>query len=172
LNRISKELNRCFDVSWCLKGNLQKESVVDEVAEVIPISTSVAEARGWVVMSCSGSEGYQDKGMVGGQVKALLRDGKIRGNTFSNAEIYQIRDFVHVGRPVGRVTRGEVSEVVAVHCFKVCTTTRCDESGSPLSVFGIVVCTCDETGPESNEEIFKLRFADRMFGRKKDSRNC
>jgi hypothetical protein len=51
LNRVSKELNRCFDVSWCLKGNLQKGSVVDEVAEVIPISTSVADARGWVVMN-------------------------------------------------------------------------------------------------------------------------
>jgi hypothetical protein len=67
LNRISKELNRYFDVSWCLKGNL-KESVVDEVSEVIPISTSVAEARGWVVMNCRRSEGYQDRGMVGGQV--------------------------------------------------------------------------------------------------------
>jgi hypothetical protein len=51
LNRVSKELNRCFDVSWCLKGNLQKESVVNEVAEVIPISTSVAEAQEWVVMN-------------------------------------------------------------------------------------------------------------------------
>jgi hypothetical protein len=46
-----------------------------------------------------------------------LRDGKIRENTFSNAEIYQIGDFVHVGRPVGRVTRGEVSEVVAFQCI-------------------------------------------------------
>jgi hypothetical protein len=50
LNRISKELNRCFNVSWCLKGNLQ-ESVLDEVAEVIPICMSVAEARGWVMMN-------------------------------------------------------------------------------------------------------------------------
>jgi hypothetical protein len=51
LNRICKELHSCFYVSRCLKGNLQKESVVDEVTEVIPISTSVAEARGWDVMN-------------------------------------------------------------------------------------------------------------------------
>jgi hypothetical protein len=50
-NRISKELDRCFYVGLSFKGNLQKESVVDEVAEVIPIGTSVAEARGWVVMN-------------------------------------------------------------------------------------------------------------------------
>jgi hypothetical protein len=75
-------------VVWCLKGNLQKESVVDEVAEVIPIGTSVAETRGWVVTNGLGSEGYQDRGLVGGQVKARLRDGKIKRNTFSNAKIY------------------------------------------------------------------------------------
>jgi hypothetical protein len=42
---------------------LQKESVVDEVAEVIPIGTSVAKARGWLVMNRRGSEGYQDRGI-------------------------------------------------------------------------------------------------------------
>jgi hypothetical protein len=33
---------------------------------------------------------------------------------------------VHVGRPVGGVTRGEVSEVVAFQCFEDFTTTRCE----------------------------------------------
>jgi hypothetical protein len=67
-----------------------------------------------------------------------LRDGQIRGNAFSNAKIYQFRDFINVGWPVDRMTRGEVCEVVAFQCFKDFTTMRCDESGSPVSVFGIV----------------------------------
>jgi hypothetical protein len=79
---------------------------------------------------------------------------------------------VHVGRPVGGVTRGEVSEVVAFQCFEDFTTTRCDEPGSPVSVFCIVVATRDEPGPESSEKVFELRFADRMFGRDVDSRKC
>jgi hypothetical protein len=39
-------------------------------------------------------------------------------------------------------------------------------------MFGIVVATRDEPGPESSEKVFELRFADHMFGRKIDSRNC
>jgi hypothetical protein len=101
-----------------------------------------------------------------------VRDGKVRRDAFSDAEIYKIRDFVHVGRPVCGVTRGEVSEVVAFQCFKYFSTTTCDESGSPVSVFRIVVATYDETGPESNKKIFKLRCANLMFGRVVDSRNC
>jgi hypothetical protein len=55
-----------------------------------------------------------------------MRDCKIKGNTSSNAKIYQIRDFIHVGWPVGRVARGEVCEIVALQCFKDLATTRCD----------------------------------------------
>jgi hypothetical protein len=69
LNRSSEELSLCVDVSWCLKENVQKEPLVDEVAEVIPVSTSVAEARGWVRMNRRGTEGDQDRRVVGGQVK-------------------------------------------------------------------------------------------------------
>jgi hypothetical protein len=47
-----------------------------------------------------------------------VRDGKIGRNNFSDAEIYQIRDFACVSRPVGRVTRGKVGEVVSRECFK------------------------------------------------------
>jgi hypothetical protein len=70
LNCIGEELDRRLYVVCCLKGNLQKESVVDEVAEVIPICTSVAVARGLVVTNSFGCECYQDREMVGGQVKA------------------------------------------------------------------------------------------------------
>jgi hypothetical protein len=33
---------------------------------------------------------------------------KIRRNTFGNTEVYEIRDFMYVRRPVSRMARGEV----------------------------------------------------------------
>jgi hypothetical protein len=33
---------------------------------------------------------------------------KIRRNTFGNTEVYEIRDFMYVRRPVSRMVRGEV----------------------------------------------------------------
>jgi hypothetical protein len=70
LNRIGKGLDRLFYVVCYPKGNLQKESVVDKVAEVIPICTSAAEAPGWVMKNRLECVGYQDQGMVRGQVEA------------------------------------------------------------------------------------------------------
>jgi hypothetical protein len=55
---------------------------------------------------------------------------------------------MYVRRPVSRMTRGEVGQVVAFKCFNDLTTTRCDEPGSPVSMFGIVIATRNESGSE------------------------
>jgi hypothetical protein len=56
--------------------------------------------------------------------------------------------------------------VVAFHCFKYFTTSRCDDPGSPVGMFSIVVSTRDEPGPESIVKFFELLFAGCVFGRK------
>jgi hypothetical protein len=75
--------------------------MVAEVFEVIPICKSVPKTWGRVGANSLGCEGYQDSGVVRGNCK-------IRRNIFGKTKIYEIRDFMHVRRPVSRMARGEV----------------------------------------------------------------
>jgi hypothetical protein len=101
-----------------------------------------------------------------------MRNCKIRRNTFGNTGVYEIWDVMYVRRPVSRMARGEVGQVVAFKCFKDFTTTRCDAPGSPISMFGIVIATCNESWSEDIVKVFKLCFTDRMFRRKINNCNC
>jgi hypothetical protein len=64
-----------------------------------------------------------------------------------------------------------MGEVVSFHCFKEFATSRCDESGTPVGVFRIVISNRDKPGSESSIVFFKLLFADCVFGREVNGRN-
>jgi hypothetical protein len=85
-----------------------------------------------------------------------MRNFKIRRNTFGNTEIYEIRDFMHVRRPVNRMALREVGCVVAYKCFMDFMSTSSDEPGTSVSMFGIVIATHNESWTEGIVKAFKL----------------
>jgi hypothetical protein len=145
---------------------------VDEVAEVVPVGTTCAEAWWGVLVKSLGCECYQYRGMVRGVIEAGLRYGEVRRYTFSDTEVYDIGYFMDVRRPVSGLSWGEMGEVVTFHCFKEFTTSRCDEAGTPVGMFRIVIATRNKPGSESSIVFFKLLFADCVFGREVNCRNC
>jgi hypothetical protein len=65
-----------------------------------------------------------------------------------------------------------MGEVVSFHCFKEFTTSKCDDAGTPVGVFRIVIPTRNKPGSESSTVFFKLLFEDGVFGREVNGRNC
>jgi hypothetical protein len=47
-----------------------------------------------------------------------MRNFKIRRNTIGSTDVYEIRDFMYVRRPVSRMAHGEVGKVVAFKCLR------------------------------------------------------
>jgi hypothetical protein len=56
------------------------------------------------------------------------------GNAFDDTEVEEVKKFVAIGKPVGGMA------------------ARCNKSGSPIGMFGIVVASCYEPTPEGTIE--------------------
>jgi hypothetical protein len=72
------------------------------------------------------------------------------GNAFDDTEVEEVRKSVAIGRPVGGLTSGEMVEIKLFHLSDDLTAARCNKSGSPVGMFGIVVASCYEPTPKGN----------------------
>jgi hypothetical protein len=79
-------------------------------------------------------------------------------------QVHEVWQFIRVKSPVGGFTRGEMVQVLTFHRFEDFSSSRRNESGSPVGVLGVIVAAGEESRPKGAVKIFKLLLFGDVFG--------
>jgi hypothetical protein len=117
LNRVCEVFGCLLDIVCCLEGGVQGETLIENISEVIPICVFGTEAWLGIMVTGLGCKSYQYWRVVRGKIKTELCCGKTRRKSFCYTKLYKVRYFNRVRGPMGRLTRGEVGEMVLFQSF-------------------------------------------------------